>query len=664
MRPFLVFTFIILSAYVSYGQGKFVVVGGGGESEGGWSDAPYTWGVNKAANKRVAVISYANEDDWIPNYFKSLGAVAADNIKIDSRALADTQAMYDSLMLYDMFFFKGGDQSYYYTYYKGTKTQEAIHAKFAAGGVMAGTSAGLAILSSLSFTGTNGSAFPYQAVYDYSPARFSLADDFLQLFSGYVFDSHFTERGRFPRLMAFMAKWYKEKDSLIKGMGVDDRTAICIDDALVGTVYGTGGVSIFSPSAFQTSTNRMVNDSIHTTQLLHGHTYDFKTQLVAGISSVDATPTRASETGNYTLVLTGAHGNGYPDNAEAFSYFLNSLGNPKDSVILVTSAGKGTTFKTRLNTVAVPWVLLETTTANNREEQIDLRNAIRSAKKIVFVENDDAQLKTFLQGKTGTLLNEHIRRNQRIVCFIGEDARLAGVTYTSNHFSDMYAAYYGRLKYETGLGLLKSSTIMPNAFEEGKNDYFENTTAAIPYALVKSTLKYGVYLNKGGFLVYHQENDKNYFHSLGTASSIILVNNSTMASEATQATNTAGAVRNYVAFESMHYVLLNGNKMEVGIPTVSVDVPYAYEQHVVAMEHTLEKLLVYPNPTNDVLFLKNTQEPLLAYSIVDITGKEVYKHTNFPITHIDLSSLPAGFYTIHLSFKKKCEVIKAWKQTN
>jgi cyanophycinase len=663
MRVFHLFIVLMLSSFLSHGQGKLLVVGGGGESEGGWSDAPYAWGVTQASNKRVAVISYANEDEWIPNYFKSLGAIAADNIKIDSRALADTQAMYDSLMLYDMFFFKGGDQSYYYTYYKNTKTQDAIHAKFAAGGVMAGTSAGLAILSSPSFTGVNGSAFPYQAVYDYSPARFSLADDFLQLFPGYVFDSHFTERGRFPRLLAFMAKWYKEKDSLIKGMGVDDRTAICIDENLKGKVYGTGGVSIFTPTPFVTTSNRLINDSIQTQQLLHGHTYDFNTHQIEGMTSNVIAPDVSSESGNYTLILSGAHGNGYNDNAEAFTYFLNSVGNPKDSVIVVTSAGKGATFKTRLNTVAVPWVLLETTTANNRDEQIDLRNAIRSAKKILFVENDDTQLKTFLQGKTGKLLQDHIKRNQRIVCFIGEDARLAGVTYTSNHFSDVYAAYYGRLKYETGFGLLKSTSIMPNAFEDGKNDYFENTTAAIPYALVKSKLKYGIYLNKGGFLVYKQENDKSYFQSLGTASTIVLVNDGTNVSEANQPTNTGGAVRNYVAFESMYYVLLNGTTLEVGVPVPSVDIPYVYEQHVVSSEKNVERLVAFPNPTPDFVYLKNIQDPILGYSVFDITGRLVYTHTSTPISKIDLSSLPAGFYTIHISFQQKREIVKAWKLT-
>jgi amino acid permease len=57
MQYFYVLVVFSLSSIFSFGQGKLVVVGGGGESEGGWSDAPYTWGINEANNKRVAVIS-------------------------------------------------------------------------------------------------------------------------------------------------------------------------------------------------------------------------------------------------------------------------------------------------------------------------------------------------------------------------------------------------------------------------------------------------------------------------------------------------------------------------------------------------------------------------------------------------------------------------------
>lgn len=231
-------------------QGKLMLVGGGGETEGGWSNAPYQWAVDHSQNKKVAVISYSTEDNWIPDYFKSLGAVAADNIKIDSRALADQQTTYDLLMQYDVFFFKGGDQSYYYNYFKDTKTEQAIVDKFNAGGVMSGTSAGMAILSGVIFTAQNGSVYPSDALTNINDSDITLANDFLPFLPGIIVDTHFTERGRGSRLLAFMANWFIHHNEIVIGIGVDDRTALCIDENNLATVYGTGSVSIYQAESF------------------------------------------------------------------------------------------------------------------------------------------------------------------------------------------------------------------------------------------------------------------------------------------------------------------------------------------------------------------------------------------------------------------------------
>ena len=96
-------------------QGHLLVVGGGSEKQGGWSDAPYSWAVEKSQNKRVAVITYdSNPTSWLPNYFISLGASEAKNFVIPNTATANLQETYDSLVTYNVIFFKGGNQWNYY----------------------------------------------------------------------------------------------------------------------------------------------------------------------------------------------------------------------------------------------------------------------------------------------------------------------------------------------------------------------------------------------------------------------------------------------------------------------------------------------------------------------------------------------------------------------
>lgn len=86
--------------------GSVMVVGGGSESNGGWSDEPYTWAVSQAENGRVAIVGASNDpSDWLPNYFmNTCGAVFAKNFTIANFNTADSQETYDSLVTYDMIF--------------------------------------------------------------------------------------------------------------------------------------------------------------------------------------------------------------------------------------------------------------------------------------------------------------------------------------------------------------------------------------------------------------------------------------------------------------------------------------------------------------------------------------------------------------------------------
>ena len=193
MKKFLVYAFL-LSSILSYSQGSLVLVGGGGESNGGWSDAPYTWALDQSQNRKVAVIYYSSSTSWIPEYFMDLGASDTAKFDIDNLTLANSQATYDSLMNYDVFFIKGGDQWDYYNTWKNTKVEDAITDKFNQGGVIMGTSAGMAILSEVVFTAENGTVYPDEALTDpYNWIDIALNDDFLGIFQGYIFDTHFVE---------------------------------------------------------------------------------------------------------------------------------------------------------------------------------------------------------------------------------------------------------------------------------------------------------------------------------------------------------------------------------------------------------------------------------------------------------------------------------------
>ncbi|HTF18622.1 MAG TPA: T9SS type A sorting domain-containing protein [Chryseolinea sp.] len=673
MLGFYRITVILLLCFPSVlaAQGRLVLIGGGSETEGGWSDAPYQWIIDHAANKRVAVISYSDEDNWIPDYFISLGASAATNIKIASRTVADLQSTYDVLMTYDAFFFKGGDQSIYYTQFKNTRTMQAAIDKFNAGGVMAGTSAGMAILSGVTYTAENGSVYPDETLANIYDKNVTLANDLFSFLPGFLVDSHFTERGRVGRLLPFLARWYLDHGELVTGIGVDDRTALCIDTDRRAIVFGTGTVSIYnSPSYAVIRDETPVADSIHAIQLLHGHGIDLSTMQVTNGPKDFISPQPSDETGNYVVALGG--GPEVVQNTELLNFLVNQNGASADTVLVVTAPGKGKSFAQKITDFGGRAVVVETSSALNDISQLDLRNTIRRSTKVLFAENDDNLLFNFLNGgPTGALLRTHIRRNGIVSAFTGEDSRYAGRSFTTNHRSDQYAAYYGRLTYRKGLSLLSSSVIMPNTFDAKTSDYYENTTAAVSYAMLADSARYGIYLNSSNYLKFYQQGDRNHFKAMGGQSVLILMNSGTEGALASQPVTDGGMPRDYAGFVSMQYVLLNGSAvLDAGVPFVVPDEAYEFEYPIVGVEHELDQssLHAFPNPSPSGTFRLSGNPHIfqkLELTVIDLMGRVLEKQQLTSLEQaVDISEFRDGVYLLRIDNGKETVFIKLVKQPN
>ena len=57
MKKILTLLFCLSIVNQAFTQGNIMLVGGGGEADGGWSDAPYKWCIQQSKTKRVAVIA-------------------------------------------------------------------------------------------------------------------------------------------------------------------------------------------------------------------------------------------------------------------------------------------------------------------------------------------------------------------------------------------------------------------------------------------------------------------------------------------------------------------------------------------------------------------------------------------------------------------------------
>ncbi|HOB37133.1 MAG TPA: cyanophycinase [Candidatus Avimonas sp.] len=128
-------------------------------------------------------------------------------------------------------FMTGGDQLRITSILGGTRAYEAIKELYRAGGIIMGTSAGAAVMSSTMIVEGN----------DNQPARkctLKMAPG-LGLFDGVIIDQHFDQRGRFGRLMCAVAE-----NPDVLGIGIDEDTAIKLYPDMHFEVIGSNAVTI------------------------------------------------------------------------------------------------------------------------------------------------------------------------------------------------------------------------------------------------------------------------------------------------------------------------------------------------------------------------------------------------------------------------------------
>ena len=640
----LIFCFLLANLSV-YAQGKIMLVGGGAEDIGDWSDTPYRWAVNQANNKRVAVVGFSEASNWLPDYFVGLGARQAKNFTINSNIQANDKATYDSLMSYDLLFFRGGDQSNYYNTYKGTLVQRALQDKFRAGGVLAGTSAGMAILSEIIYTANAESIFPDEALRNPMDAKITMANDFLpELLKGHIVDTHFIERGRFARLVAFMANWFlRNGKAQTVGIGVDDKTAFCIDQNALGTAYGLGAINLYRnvrQRDYQNQ-NKLIVDSLQVSQLVHGKQINLQTGNIIGYTTnLTATPNFAMSSGA-TMLLSGS--NDLTENASFLSHLARNTGNPTDPILIISdNQNNAETIRRQLNTLGATNCNILIKTQSPANEWI---NWVRGAGKYLFTNN--ANLTDFFANTpTGQELAQYIRLRTKTVAFLGDDSRWAGSSWVEN-YQRRDASYNGEMTYRQGLGLISSAIVQPNTYLTS-TDFYENTTSAVPFGMTNQRLQTGIWLTRDNFAKITTQANAIRLEGFGSYPVMVLQNPNTRGEVTTQKALRKNNSRQIGGFEQMWLSLVGNNPITLAINNTNI-LANANSQ-LPEIEVT-----IYPNPTGQALSVNLSERVVTQMFITDSQGRTVWEkqgESREKLQNIDLTALPKGIYFLQICTDK------------
>jgi cyanophycinase len=221
-----------------------VLMGGGTDV-----DAAFQWMIGKSGGGDFVVIRATGTDAYNP-YIYSLGAVdSVETLIITSRTGAADPFVVNKIRNAEALWIAGGDQSDYINLWKGTPVADAINyvanTKYAPVG---GTSAGLDVLSQFIYSAQTGSVTSSQALANPFHRYITLDRDFVTLanMGNLINDSHFVTRDRLGRMLAFLGRIVTNGWSAdVKGLGIDEQTAILVNPDGSSTRVGNGAAYFF-----------------------------------------------------------------------------------------------------------------------------------------------------------------------------------------------------------------------------------------------------------------------------------------------------------------------------------------------------------------------------------------------------------------------------------
>lgn len=211
-------------------------------------DEAMRWMLERAGGGDVVIIRATGSTGY-NDYLFTLGAKvnSVETIRINSRATADDPSVERRLRNAEMVFIAGGDQADYVNYWRGTKVQAALNYLATVKKIpIGGTSAGCAILGRTYFGALQGTIRSEPALQNPYDALVTLSrNDFLDMpfLENTITDTHYDNPVRVGRHLVFMARMIQDSGVAplqMRGIGVEERTAVAVDAAGQAVVFGRG----------------------------------------------------------------------------------------------------------------------------------------------------------------------------------------------------------------------------------------------------------------------------------------------------------------------------------------------------------------------------------------------------------------------------------------
>jgi cyanophycinase len=270
-------------------KGQLVIIGGAEDKEENCQILREFVRRAGGTKAKIIIMTAATElpRDVGENYirvFEKLGAEQVRIVDTETREDAASSTALKAISEATGIFFTGGDQARITDIIKDTEIDAAIHQRFAEGAVVAGTSAGAAVMPDKMIVEGDSQTNPRLEIVDIGPG--------LGFLPGVVIDQHFSQRGRLGRLITALVQ-----EPAVLGFGIDENTAMVVTDHQI-EIIGEGSVTIVdeSDSTYNNAGEILKDEALAICGaklhiLPHGYKFDLKTRqaiLTTGVAASEA----------------------------------------------------------------------------------------------------------------------------------------------------------------------------------------------------------------------------------------------------------------------------------------------------------------------------------------------------------------------------------------
>ncbi|MFN4079436.1 MAG: cyanophycinase [Saprospiraceae bacterium] len=218
----------------------YVLAGGGGDN-----DDAMRWMLQRANGGDVLVLRTTGSNGYNNYFFSELGVSvnSVETLRLNGAAGAAHPYVLQRVSEAEVVFIAGGDQWDYYQYWRNSPLGDSLRSRIAGKGLtLGGTSAGMMIMGEVYYAPQNSGVTSPQALTNpYHPNMNVLGKgDFLNIpiFEGVIMDSHYEQREREGRHVAFLARMEQDWGMDALGIACNEYTAVCVDESGVARVFG------------------------------------------------------------------------------------------------------------------------------------------------------------------------------------------------------------------------------------------------------------------------------------------------------------------------------------------------------------------------------------------------------------------------------------------